>query len=326
MRIVWKRWFHGACSITIGFCLLAACKVERPETVLSNEHMEAILLDFHLAKAMGEELPHNERYKQTLYREAVFQKYNITEAEFDSSMVWYARHPEVIAGIYENIRERLRTQRDFLSNLIAERDNKPKVSLPGDSINVWMWQNIYQLSGTPLNNKLTFTLTPDTNFHDRDTLCWNVRFRFQGNSRPDSANAPIMAMQIRYKSDSIVTDVRQILTDTLGTIALTADTLGKMERINGFIYYPSQPVARLLVLDHISLMRYHATDSLNVDTVSNPSPHLQLDTQQETKQLSANKDTVRQVPPNPVGKQKKIKTSRPLKQIDKPLHISQQQQ
>ena len=149
MRIVWKRWFHGACSITIVFYLLVACKVERPETVLSNEHMEAILLDFHLAKAMGEELPHNERYKQTLYREAVFQKYNITEAEFDSSMVWYARHPEVIAGIYENIRERLRTQRDFLSNLIAERDNKPKVSLPGDSINVWMWQNIYQLSGTP---------------------------------------------------------------------------------------------------------------------------------------------------------------------------------
>lgn len=252
------QWYS---VILLAFCL-AACQVKRPKTVLPDAKMENLLYDYHIAKAMGEEVPYNESYKRVLYIESVFKKYGITQADFDSSMVWYARNPETLTKIYEKVNLRLKAERDGINHLIALRDNKPKESLPGDSIDVWIWQHIYQLTGMPLDNKLTFTLPSDTNFYDRDTLRWSVRFRFH-NGVPDSIHAPLMAMQILYeKNDSVVSAIQKIKNAGIETISLSADTLGKIKEVRGFIYYPMQTSQQPLLADRISLMRYHATDSL----------------------------------------------------------------
>lgn len=93
---------------------LFACQVKRPETVLSDKQMEDVLYDYHIAKALGEALSYNENYKRVLYVESVYKKYGITEAQFDSSMVWYARNPEVLSKIYENINARLKAEKQLL--------------------------------------------------------------------------------------------------------------------------------------------------------------------------------------------------------------------
>ena len=59
--------------------VMVACKVERPGYVLSDGVMEKVLYDYHIAKAMGENLDYNEQYKRTLYLNAVFKKHNITK-------------------------------------------------------------------------------------------------------------------------------------------------------------------------------------------------------------------------------------------------------
>ena len=158
--------------------------------------------DFHIAKAMGEEVPYSESYKRVLYIESVYRKHGITQADFDTSMVWYARHPDALTKVYEKVNQRLKAERDGINHLIALRDNKPKESSPGDSIDVWRGRHIYYLTGTPMDNKLTFTLPSDTNFKDRDTLRWTVRFRFL-NGTPDSLHAPLMAMQVLYAKDTL---------------------------------------------------------------------------------------------------------------------------
>lgn len=261
------------CGVLFLAFSLTACKVKRPETVLPDATMENVLYDYHIAKAMGEEVPYNESYKRVLYLESVFKKHGITQADFDSSMVWFARNPEVLTKIYEKVNVRLKAERDGINHLIALRDNKPKTSLPGDSIDVWIGQHIYRLTGMPLDNKLTFTLPSDSNFHDRDTLRWSVRFRFH-NGAPDSLHAPWIAMQVLYeKNDSVIGAIRRVQDAGIETLTLFADTLGQIREIRGFIYYPQQEALQekvsqqkvpqpLLLADHISLMRYHATDSL----------------------------------------------------------------
>ena len=102
----------------------------------------------------------------------------------------------------KKVNQRLKAERDGINHLIALRDNKPKESSPGDSIDVWRGRHIYYLTGTPMDNKLTFTLPSDTNFKDRDTLRWTVRFRFL-NGTPDSLHAPLMAMQVLYAKDTL---------------------------------------------------------------------------------------------------------------------------
>lgn len=251
--------FHW-CSVILLACCLTACQVKRPETVLTDAQMENVLYDFHIAKAMGEDIPYNESYKRVLYVESVYKKHGITQADFDTSMVWFARHPETLTKIYEKVNERLKAQREGINHLIALRDNKPKESSPGDSIDVWIWQHIYELTGMPLDNKISFTLPSDTNFKDRDTLKWTVRFRFVGD-KPDSVLAPSMAMQILYEKDT-VSNLLKIMKPGMETISIAADTLGKIKEVRGFIYYPLQKTPQSLLADRISLMRYHATDTL----------------------------------------------------------------
>ena len=186
-------------------------------------------------------------------------------------MVWFARHPDALTKIYEKVNTRLKAERDGINHLIALRDHKPKESAPGDSIDVWIWQHIYHLTGMPLDNKLTFTLPSDTNFKDRDTLRWTVRFRFPEGA-PDSLTAPRMAMQILYAKDT-VSGMLKVGKAGTETISLTADTAGAIKEIRGFIYYPMQSSARTLLADRISLMRYHAKDTLftaKKDSVAQP--------------------------------------------------------
>lgn len=239
---------------------MAACQVKRPDTVIPDAKMENVLYDFHIAKAMGEEVPYSESYKRVLYIESVYRKHGITKADFDTSMVWYARHPDALTKVYEKVNARLKAERDGINHLIALRDNKPKESLPGDSVDVWIGRRIYHLSGAPLGNKLTFTLPSDTNFKDRDTLRWTVRFRFL-NGTPDSLHAPLMAMQVFYAKDTL-NGMLKVKRSGTETVSLFADTLGEIKEIRGFIYYPAQKPVQDVLADRISLMRYHATDTL----------------------------------------------------------------
>ena len=250
------------CILCLLIIFATGCKVKRPSEVLPESTMENLLYDYHIAKAMGDNLPYNENYKKVLYTDAVFNKYGTTKAVFDSSMVWYTRNMEVLAKIYEKVSKRLKTQQNAINQLIAIRDKKPMTAAPGDSIDVWIWQHIYQLTGMPLDNKITFTLPSDTNFHDRDTLRWSVRFRIH-NGAPDSIHAPLMAMQVLYeKNDSVISAIRKVQDTGVETLTLFADTLGEIKEIRGFIYYPQQETPQPLLADRISLMRYHATDSL----------------------------------------------------------------
>ena len=61
------------CSVVLLAFSLTACKVKRPETVLPDAKMENVRYDYHIAKAMGEEVPYNESYKRVLYIESVFR-------------------------------------------------------------------------------------------------------------------------------------------------------------------------------------------------------------------------------------------------------------
>ncbi|MCD8030105.1 MAG: DUF4296 domain-containing protein [Bacteroides sp.] len=242
-------------------CILTGCKVKRPSGVLSETKMEQLLYDYHVAKAMADDLPSTENYRKALYMDAVFAKHGTTEEVFDSSMVWYSRHTEILSRIYDKVADRLKEERDEINYRVAQREKKTNMSLPGDSIDVWVWQQVYRLDGTPFGNKVTFSLTTDTNYKERDTLLWNVRYLFVGKE-PDTLRAPVMAMQIKFRNDSILSGTKSILNSGMHHIRLVSDTLGEIREVNGFIYYPGEEGIPMVLTDSISLMRYHNNDSI----------------------------------------------------------------
>jgi hypothetical protein len=263
--------------VLIFILLIGGCKERRPEEVLSETRMEKLLYDYHLAKAISEDLPYDDNYKKQLYIDYVFQKHKITEAVFDSSMVWYTRHTEKLAKIYEKINKRFKNQQQEINRLIDIRNRKSKISTIGDSVDVWTGQRVSFLTGYPLNNKITFLFPSDKNFEKRDSLLWQTHYRFFDSKPADSAMIAIMSLQIVYNNDSVVSIVKKVLTSGKEHIGLKSDTLN-IKEIRGFIYFPKKDtLERKLLLDNFVLMRYHhhANDSVSKtqnDTVETKRP------------------------------------------------------
>lgn len=265
--------------------VMVACKVERPGYVLSDGVMEKVLYDYHIAKAMGENLDYNEQYKRTLYLNAVFKKHNITQAQFDTTMAWYARHPEVVNEVYDIVRERLMASRENYNHLVSLRDGKPTRSKAGDSIDVWIWDRIHMLSGMPLDNKLMFTLPSDDNYQASDTIKWTVGFKFLSEQLVDTTKRPVMAMQVAYAKDTIISALCRIDSSQVAQLVLQADTLGDIKELRGFIYYPTNQPKHTLLIDSVSLMRYHQTnDSIPATTDDKKEEKIELEVPQASQQ------------------------------------------
>ena len=264
--------------------VMVACKVERPGYVLSDDVMEKVLYDYHIAKAMGENLDYNEQYKRTLYLNAVFKKHNITQAQFDTTMAWYARHPEVVNEVYDIVRERLMASRENYNHLVSLRDGKPTRSKAGDSIDLWIWDRIHMLSGMPLDNKLMFTLPSDDNYQASDTIKWTVGFNFLSEQLVDTTKRPIMAMQVAYAKDTIISALCRIDSSQVAQLVLQADTLGDIKELRGFIYYPTNQPKHTLLIDSVSLMRYHQTnDSIPATTDDKKEEKIELEVPQASQ-------------------------------------------
>lgn len=260
MRIRISKYYILFTLVLLFF--LTGCKVRRPKEVIPEAQMEELLYDYHIAKALGENLPYNENYKKALYIEYVFQKHATNEATFDSSMVWYTRHADILSKMYERVSKKLKAEQSVIDKLISIRDNKPEISSPGDSIDVWLWERMIHLTGSSLNNKLAFSLPSDSNFKARDTLQWDVHYHFL-DTKPDSTEAAIMAIAIQYANDSLISKTNRVFESGLQSIRLQADTLGDIKEIRGFIYYTGgEDVTKHLFANQISLKRYHSTDSL----------------------------------------------------------------
>jgi hypothetical protein len=274
--------------------MLAGCKVRRPKGVIPESQMENLLYDYHIAKVLGENLPYNENYKKALYIEYVFRKHNTTETVFDSSMVWYTRHAEILSKIYERVGKRLKAEQNEIDNLIAIRDHKPKISAPGDSIDLWLSDRMMLLTGNPLNNKLTFVLPSDSNFKARDTIQWNMYYYFP-DARADSAESALMSMAIQYANDSVISKTNRVYGSGLQSIRIQADTLGNIKEVRGHVYYSGgRDSAKYLLANHISLIRYHSNDSLFSEKADT------LETKNDTTEVVPKKIEEKQVEEQPI--------------------------
>lgn len=248
----------GLC-VWIALALLAGCGKKIPDDIIQPDAMESLLYDYHLASTMSASLPYDESYRKDAYMDYVFRKHQVTEAEFDSSMVWYTRHAEELATIYRNLQERLEKEEKQMKELVAKRDNQIDVSMSGDTVDVWQDRPLYWLSASPLTNKVTFDLKTDTTFKPRDAMELKADFRFIP-SGAKSAKA-VMALNFYFDNDSVQGLTRMVTRSGMQRLYLRPDSAFAIQSVSGFIYFMGEEDrgASLLVND-IHLTRYHTEE------------------------------------------------------------------
>lgn len=237
--------------------IVAGCS-STPNGIYSDGDMEDILYDYYKAKAMGENLPSDQQYKARLYVESVFRKYGTTEAEFDSSLVWYTSHPDDFIKIYKKLDERL-------SDELKEKGSQGNMllgniaGLQGDTTELWRGSQFCLLSSAVFSQKMNFYLPADTSFHQDDRFAWTFIVHVSGTGGGDLA----ASLCIRYENDSISGTTQRIYSSGPVSLNLNAAPNLKPKAIYGFIYKGSgmnmnnSGSPSIVLVDHFSLLRQH---------------------------------------------------------------------
>ena len=106
----------------------------RPDNVLSRGKMEEVLYDYHLMQGLIDQLPNGERQEKAQdYINAVYEKHGITEAQFDTSIIYYNRHPKDLSKIYGNLKERYTAMNEEIQIVNGNNDMMAIFAAGGDT-------------------------------------------------------------------------------------------------------------------------------------------------------------------------------------------------
>ena len=251
---------------TIFICV--ACGKQIPGDIIQPADMEELLYDYHLALTMGNDLSYSDRYKRESYKNYVFNKHGVTEAEFDSSMVWYTRNSKVLTDIYKNLQKRYEMEEEQMRSELNKRSGQISVSLSGDSVDVWSDRDLYWLTSSPLTNRLMFDLKADTTFHKKDILVFVADYNFLSYQKNDAK--AVVSMNVEFKNDSTQGVSKVISKSGKDYVVLKPDSAFEYKSINGFVYFSNPDSVDVSVLiNNIKLIRYR-DGSFDSSLLSNP--------------------------------------------------------
>ncbi len=195
-------------------CLLLSCSEEKSDIIPPDE-MEEILFDYHLTQGLIDVQPPEDYTHNQRYLDAVFSNHGVTEAQFDSSMIYYTREALKLRDIYANISRRYKEMEDALKMQAGNENAFIGLTASGDTANVWSAGSTIVLRPMPLQNKLIFTIKNDsTLFLRRDKLRLMANAAFYREISDDRNCYVELGITLEYRNGKTVGANRMINTNS----------------------------------------------------------------------------------------------------------------
>lgn len=291
------------------FCV-SSCKPSLPSGVLSKGKMTDILYDYHLALAMAHMDDNGDKGQSLAYRETVLRKHDVTSAEFDSSMVYYMRHTELLEDVYKDLTDRYNNEITAMGGSAKEGGEFANLSATGDTANVWNLAASMVFMPVKPFNSTSFDIKVDSTFHkgDRLMLDFDAQFIYQ-----DGMRNGVAMLAVQFGNDSIAQRTIMIQSTQHYSVELSdADSLG-IKSVKGYFMLmnddngtgvSSQTTLKLMFLEHIKLIRMHplkpmaapagssssaSSDSLRKDSASSASSSSGEKPGEQTFEMSSQK-------------------------------------
>ncbi len=264
--------------------VLWSCKPSRPPGIISESKFENILVDYHLAQGMSELSGNNPGVDRYKYIQAVFRQHKVTEAQFDSSLVYYSQHAEILTQIYDRVLPRIQASLDAAGgNSAALANEYAHLTSHGDTANIWAMSEFATLVNTPSRNLFSFVIHADTSFYKGDAFLWHFHSQFVSSDHMLDGVAQLI---LRFANDSTVSTTVHLSGSSNNDLryepASSLDTM-RLKTVEGFVYMSvsadQKDASRsVLLLTDFSLVRMHKkhkeeiaeeiADSLQTDSSS----------------------------------------------------------
>lgn len=247
--------------LSVVLCLFA-CKPTIPGRYIQPGQMEDILYDYHIAQGMIENDPElRNDYNKRLYKLAVLEKHGVTEAQFDTSMVYYTRHIDNLHLIYEHISARMEQTAENLGANVNDLDSYGSVTSAGDTTNVWSREhNLVMIPHIPYNI-VNYHIAADTAYHvgDRMILSFDTQYIYK-----EGVRNLVSVMSVKLNNDSTITKHVFINSPSHFTLDIADEKKIGIKEVRGFFYMDTQKnmdvqnhPLQLAFIRNIKLVRLH---------------------------------------------------------------------
>lgn len=230
-----------AVSIIIVATILSVTSCSRrPSYVLSEDEMISVLYDIRLAQTIPLSQNQFESYeKRDAIVNGVLEKHSITQADLDSSLVWYVENPKIFQEINDSVLSKIRFEKQALQEKISiiNRAKKQKRDrlLP-----------IYTTLNNS-NNLLSFRLDST---QIKDSNKFKLSFDVQGLS---VSNDSILKAGIYYTyKDTVIHDIAYLNDNKYYQFNKPSLPDSLLKEISGYIYLDKSPVPTSILLYNIN--------------------------------------------------------------------------
>lgn len=139
--------------------MIVSCS-QRPKDVLSPDQMRNVLIDMHVADGIFETpaYRHTPTNEKSQYYAAILNKYGVTEAQFDSSVVWYTRNPDQFDKIYAQVVNQLEQKDKNVKDgmYLSEEERKARIVI--GTKDLWTTQRIQYKYPDSIGSELYFVV------------------------------------------------------------------------------------------------------------------------------------------------------------------------
>ena len=237
---------------------LTACKPSVPSEYIQPGDMEDLLYDYYVAQALAsEDHMADYNFERTKYFLAVLKKHGVTQADFDSSMVYYYSHLERLKPIYMEVNERLADEAKVVGASVSS-GRYLGYSTTGDTANIWKNRTDLLLIPRPTMNRFDFTVDVDTSFYKGDSFMFQFMSEYLWQTGSKDA---LVCIVTKYEGDSIIQTTNHVSVSGISQIRVPANREQKLKQMYGFIYLSNtsndETTRKMMFISQMQLIRFH---------------------------------------------------------------------
>lgn len=238
--------------------LMVSCKPSVPSEYIQPDDMEDLIYDYHVAQGIAMQQDGSQDYNRRLNFELVLKKHGLTQAQFDSSLVYYYTRADRFQEIYKHVQERLNNEAEKYGAAVSEGPIKA-ASLSGDTADVWKGNRALMLLNDRPYHLYQFAQKADTAYRAGDSfmLSMNTTWLMQQGNRQAT-----VYLAITYANDSTVKQYSTVSSSGNTTLRIPY-CKERVKEIKGFVMCGMRPSTDdtnslcVLFVNNIQLFRFH---------------------------------------------------------------------
>ena len=241
-----QRFFIGWSALI----LWSACS-HTPKGIIPEKKMCDLLVDMQMAETIMNDDPYtygSVRQKNALFQ-SVFKKHNLTQAEYDSSLICYGKNID----IYMRVHDMAMAETDRRIKALGEVEAETFDVLPSDSVDLWVGKRCYIFFPKAMTNMVVFDLKPTEAYPADGRFVWEMQV---WGLTPEKH---VMELNLRADvSDSTLVVKDSIVGNGFYQYTLQGTPYDPVQRVYGYIRLKKSPAIPYpkIYIDRIRLMRY----------------------------------------------------------------------